>query len=185
MNKDNIIDTSSINKLVRIMIVILTAILILSCLIYRYNKQTSLPKSHIYVCDDKDNESSFDRWLKADIDWVPSFLIIKDKQEIGIIKGIINVVDFDNELATLLIQHNTTRSMPSYNITNLDNKSSSLENIVTTDDLYIIEVHWIDCEDCKEQDDKYTKSIYAKYSTKNIYRYYLKSDKQKVLAKYN
>lgn len=171
-----------------IIVVICTAILTTAILVSGYfiiyNKRTTMDKSHVFVSDSTTRDSEFDEWILDEVNWVPTFLIIKNKKEIGYIRGTINEPDFTSELGTIAINPNQDRPLPNLSITNIEGKTMNLNDIFYDDEIYILELHWIDCPDCIEQDEKFTEQIYARYSTSHIYRYYMNSDKQKVIDKY-
>ena len=149
---------------------------------------STMPTSHIYVCDDPNTKNDFDNWLSDDLElnWVPTYLVIKNNQVLGAFPGDIPVDEFTSNLTMCILLDSPTKTLPNTSITNIDGKTNYLSNIFkNTDDIYILEIHWIDCKDCIHQDDNYTNDIYETISTKNIYRYYVKSDKNKVVEKYN
>lgn len=150
-----------------------------------YKIRTTIPESHIYVCDDKEVKSEFDLWIKDEqkIDWVPTFIIIKDKVIAGHIRGTIGEEEFSSELGTCLL-FPAGAPLPDYKITNLLGRSESLKDIVVDDSLYIIEISRVDCPDCIEQ-DKLNKAILSRYSSSKFYIYYAHSDKQDVIDYYD
>ena len=169
--------------LISIYVILITAIIITSCILIRYKIRTTISKSHVYVTDNEEELTDFDNYIKEELDisWVPTFLIIKNKTIMGTVKGTINEELFSEDLATCLI-HNYEIGTPlpeQFKITNLDGETKSLPEIITTDDLYIIEISWFDCKDCIEQ-EKYNKAIFAKYNANKFYYYYLKSNRDKV-----
>lgn len=155
----------------------------------------TMPTSHVFVCDNPKHDSDFETWLKQKIGkyneedgemhlWVPTTIIIKN----GYISCAFPSGDarecrnYINQVYTYDIKG---IELPNFEISNLDGERKSLKEIFSDNSaIYIFEIHWIDCPDCKEQDEKYTDDIYAMYGTKNIYRYYLKSEKDKVAEKY-
>lgn len=153
-------------------------------IIYKYNK-SQINLDHIFVCDNPNHDSDFDKWIKEDLNvtWVPSYIIIQDGYVIGAFDGNISEAEFSDKLAMASSYNMQFYEVPDYEIENLDNNRISASSIFK-DGLYILEIVWIDCDDCKYQDEHYTDDIYAKYSTTNIYRYYIKSDHKKVLEKY-
>ena len=174
----------------RIVLLAISVALVLICIVIGfmiYNNRKTMPLSHVYVCDNPEEDSEFDKWIRneAMVDWVPTYVIIKNGYVIGTIKGGISQKQFSSRLATVLIQGTPYAELPDIEISNLKDEKHSLKSIMTGDDVYILEISWIDCKDCKFQDDNYTDEIYLRYSTKMIYRYYIRSDKDKVLDKYN
>ena len=150
-----------------------------------YKVRTTIPKGHIYVCDNAEEYSEFDTWIREEqtIKWVPTFLIIKDGMVAGQIKGTINESDFSSDLGTCLL-FPLNMPLPDYKITNIVGHADSLKDIVVTNDLYIIEISWLTCPDCIEQ-EKLNKSILGKYTANNFYIYYMKSDRDEVIEHYN
>lgn len=185
-NEDLFNNTNKRTQIIKVIVIsLIICILFSSFYLYMYHKRVTMQKSHIYVCDDAENYSDFDLWIKEHINEVPSFIIIKDKKIVGTILGETNEKDFTSQLGTILINPITEgNDLVDYKITNLENESKSLNEICNTNDLYIIEISWIDCPDCVRQDKNNTISIYRKYSTKNIYRYYIKTEKEKLFEKY-
>lgn len=176
------------HKIIIIGIAILIGIVTLFTGLYRY--KSTINPAHVFICDSKSQKSEFDNWIskEADVDWVPTFIIIKNKKIIGTLfdnskDGVLDVNEFSHNLAILEKTPRMNLDLPDYKITNINNESKSLKDIVTTNDLYILEIAWIDCPDCKNQ-DKYNKKIFAKYSTKNIYIYYNNSYRDDVVDKY-
>lgn len=151
-----------------------------------YIRRTTIDNSHIFVCDNPNHHSDFDNWLlkECNVKSVPTYLVIKNNYVIGIFPGNISESEFTNYLGTCLINDINYYSLPDYMITNLNKKSYTLSNI-SKEDYYILEISWIDCDDCKNQDKYYTNKIYYKYTTNQIYRYYINSEFNKVYNKYN
>lgn len=152
--------------------------------IYMYTR-TIMPKDHIYVCDNPDHKSDFENWVKDDlgVDWVPTYIVVKDGYVIGAFHGDIEKSYFDMVLGTTLSLDMPFAELPDYEITSLTGKTAPV-NKIFGDGTYIIEYHWIDCPDCIHQDENYTDDIYEYYSTEMFYRYYVKSDLDKVKDKY-
>lgn len=156
--------------------------------IYRHTR-TIMPKDHIYVCDNPEHLSDFETWIKEDVGvtWVPTYLIINNGYVIAAFEGDIEEIEFTDKLTmayayTYNMQVDYLR-VPDYEISNLEGERKPASEIFG-DGLYILEYHWIDCKDCEHQDENYTDSIYEKYTTDMIYRYYVKSDHDKVAEKY-
>lgn len=164
--------------------------------IYRQSR-TIMPRDHVYVCDNPSHDSDFDAWLKQSIGrkyddgemhlWVPTYAIINDGYVIAAFEGDIEEIEFSDKLTmayafTANMQLDELK-LPDYEISNLKGERERVSTLFG-EGTYILELHWIDCPDCIHQDENYTDSIYEKYTTKNIYRYYIKSDFDKVDAKY-
>ena len=159
------------------------------------NRRAKMPESHVYVCDNPENLSDFDNWLKENITtvgedkqvsfWVPTYVIIKNGDIIGAFRGDIPESQFSTYVAMISANDLHMITLPNYEISNLEGKRDKLSNIFSGSDLYILELHWVDCPDCQHQDESYTEEIYRKYGTKKIYRYYIKSNKDKVAEKYS
>lgn len=149
-------------------------------------KRAEMPTSHVYVCDNPEHKSDFDNWLKDDVglDWVPSYVIIKDGVVIGSFKGDIDESTFSTQLATCSAYNLEVTKLPNYEITNLDGERKVVTDIFTSG-IYVLEVAWIDCPDCIHQDDNYTNTIYNKYGTSKFYRYYVRSTADPVKEKYS
>ena len=150
------------------------------------NHRSEMKTSHVFVCDNSEHKSDFDTWLSDElhVDWVPTYIILKNNIIIGSFPGDIDVNEFSDKLATVVAMNIPIAKFPSYAITNLDGERKNISTLFD-DNVNILEIHWIDCDDCKHQDENYTDEIYAKYSTDMIYRYYIRSDKNKVLEKYS
>ena len=148
----------------------------------------TMPTSHIFVCDNPSNDSEFDTWMKQELglNWVPTYLIVKDDIVIGSIRGGVGETQFTSELGTILIQNWQLAELPDIAISNIDGQRDSLKNILPNDNnFYIIEISWVTCPDCIFQDENFTDDIYYKYGTDRIYRYYIHSTETEVLEKYN
>lgn len=145
---------------------------------------TQMPASHIFVCDNPNVEfrSEFDLWLKNElkIEHVPTYVIIQDGYVIGIFDGCIDEYDFSSKLSMAASYNIQFNKIPDYKIENLNNERVSASEVFGKPGLYVLEISWIECEDCKYQDEHFTDSIYKKYTTNNIYRYYVLSDRTKV-----
>lgn len=148
---------------------------------------SKMSTSHVYVCDDPNNKSDFDNWLSNDLElsWVPTYLVIKNNQVVGAFPGDIPEDTFMSNLTMCILADSTIENLPNTSITNIDGDTKYLSEIFkNTNDIYILEILWIDCDDCKHQDDYYTDEIYSSISTSNVYRYYIKSDINKVIDKF-
>lgn len=164
--------------------IVLFSIMSGTYLFIRHKKMT-LHKSNIFVCDNSKEYSQFDDWIMEDlgVDWVPTFLVFRDGKYVGMIRGTINVYDFKSELGTALIYSKNTE-VPDYYITNIKNETKSVKELVAGKDLCFIEVSWLDCPDCVDQ-EKLNPEIYAKYDAANFYIYYIKSTMEDVSNHYN
>lgn len=152
--------------------------------IYRANR-TIMPKDHVYVCDNPKQLSDFDNWIRDDvgIKWVPTYIIVQDGYIIGAFNGDIEEIEFSSKLGTALALNMQITPMEDFEISNLAGERKPASEAFGQG-LCIIELVWIDCPDCQHQDENYTNDIYQKYSTKNFYRYYIKSEYKDVLNKY-
>ena len=139
--------------------------------------------SHIYVCDNPSNYSEFDLWLKELTSWVPSYIVIKDQKVIGVFEGGIDVDTFSDKLGTYITLEKVVCDLPDFEIENLEGTRKPIKEIFKSG-TYVLEFHWIDCQDCVYQDENFTQDIYYKYGADFFYRYYIKSEKDKVLKKY-
>lgn len=177
------------NKLIRKLILIITIcsfIMAAFCIIYIH--RTNMPASQVFICDNPKHHSDFDKWLLEDcnVSWVPSYIIIQNDKVIGKIDGNIPEKTFSSKLGSALINNYAICDIPDYKITNLDGNSYTLSELTPDkDSFYILEISWANCEDCEAQDKNYTKSIYNKYSTKHIIRYYINSEQDDVKTLYN
>lgn len=156
--------------------------------IYRHTR-TIMPTDHVYVCDNPEHFSDFETWVKEDVGVkeVPTYLIINNGYVIAAFEGDIEEIEFTDKFAmanayTANMQVDYLK-VPDYEISNLDGERKPASEVFG-DGMYILEYHWIDCKDCEHQDENYTQSIYEKYTTDRIYRYYVKSDHDKVAEKY-
>lgn len=147
------------------------------------HKRMTLSTSHIYV-GEKNNDSEFDKWItdEVKVDWVPTFLVIKDNKILGFIRGPRNSREFKSDLGTVLI-NNIGIDVADLPITNLDGETKSFADIVANNDLTFVEIARIDCLDCEEQ-LKFNPQIYLRYNSSNFYIYYIHSDKQEVMNKH-
>ena len=155
-----------------------------SIFLYRYKIRTTMNNSQIFVCDNPTHHSDFDKWIlnDCDVDWVPSYIIIKNDKVIGTIDGNIPEREFTDLLGTIVINDFQLCDLPEFEITNLEGNSYTLQELTPNkESFYILEVSWATCEDCKQQDKLYTKDIYFKYSTNNFIRYYINSEQNEVL----
>ena len=154
---------------------------------YYMKVRVTMPKSHVFVSDNPEHKSDFDNWLKDDlgVNWVPTYIVFKDGYIIGTFPGDISEEEFSSKVTLASMANVKLSSIPNFYISNLNNERKSLNDLFNRSGLFILEIHWIDCPDCEEQDSKYTQSIYDKYTTTRMYRYYIKSDFDKVQEKYN
>ena len=167
---------------------IITALFVISILTIIYRQRTKIITQNIYVCDNKSEMSQFDLWIKdkdgVDVDWVPTYIIIKNKTIIGKVRGTINEKELTNNINNLIVQPTDNISLnDTYKITNLNNESNTLNEIIPDNDLYLLEILWIDCPDCIEQEETYENQIVRKYTSKHIYKYYMKTDRSELINK--
>ena len=101
---------------------------------------------------------------------------------IAVAKGAIIGLNTLGELGTILATGNVICELPDYSISNIVNDTKTLKDISSQHKMIILEISWLTCKDCIEQDNNFTEAIYSKYSTEQIYRYYLKSKKDEVIA---
>lgn len=148
-------------------------------------KRAEMPTSHVYVCDNPEHKSDFDNWLKDEVglDWVPSYVIIKDGKVVGSFNGDVDESTFSTQMATCTAYNLEVTTLPSYEITNLDGERKAV-NQIFSNGTYVLEVAWVDCPDCIHQDENYTGTIYNKYGTSKFYRYYVRSGVEPVREKY-
>lgn len=168
--------------------VVIVALLIAGLIDYvQYINRAKMPDSHIFVCDNPENYSDFDNWLidTVGVDKVPMYVIIYKDDVIGLINGNIPEKTFTNELGTILATGKSLCELPEFSISNIVNDTMTLKDIADKHAIVILEISWLTCKDCIEQDANFTKDIYSKYSTEQIYRYYLKSKKEDVIANRN
>lgn len=156
--------------------------------IYRHT-QTIMPTDHVYVCDNPEHLSDFETWIREDVGvtWVPTYIIINNGYVIAAFEGNIEEIEFTDKfamanayIANMQLEY---LKVPDYEISNLDGERKPASEVFS-DGMYILEYHWIDCKDCEHQDENYTEGIYEKYTTSQIYRYYVRSDHDKVAEKY-
>ena len=177
------------NKPSKKTIIIISILLILLVIagvydLIQYNNRKTMSDSHIFVCDNPENYSDFDNWVinTVGVDKVPSYIIIYNNNVIGVINGNIPEKTFTDELGTILATGNVICELPDYSISNIVNDTKTLKDISNQHKMVILEISWLTCKDCIEQDNNFTEAIYSKYSTEQIYRYYLKSKKDEVIA---
>lgn len=156
--------------------------------IFRNKMYRTMPPSHIFVCDNPSNDSEFDTWMKEKIglNWVPTYLVIKNDVIIGSIRGGIPEKQFTSELTYILMKNWQIEELPDIPVSNVEGTRDSFKNLLpNNDNFYIIEISWVQCPDCIFQDENFTQEIYDKYSTQLFYRYYIHSTTDEVLDKYN
>ena len=157
------------------------------CMSY-LNKQEKprLAYDHIYVCDNPEHDSTFDKWIREElgVDWVPTYIVIKHNNIIGAIRGGIPEEQFSNQLSSIIINEAVGIDLTDAEVTNLNDERKPFKDIFTDDGLYILEISWVDCKDCIYQDENFTDEIYEKYGVKTFYRYYIRSEKEKILEKH-
>ena len=137
------------------------------------------------MCDNPTHNSDFDTWLRetVGIDWVPTYMICRDGYVIGTIRGGISEKNFTSQLGTILAQNDRILEVTDIPIYDLDNNVGNLRDI-TGSGVYIVEISWVDCPDCQYQDENFTDEIYLAYSTNQIYRYYIHSERGAVEEHY-
>ena len=169
----------SIVKKVSIIIIISIVLVFITVLSYHLykNSRTTMPTSHIYVSDNPNHKSDFDKWITKDlkVSWVPSYIIINNKKVIGVINGGISEKDLTSKIGTCLALNYEYSDLTSLEITNLNGDRKPLSDIISNTGLNILEISWYGCKDCEYQDKNFTNDVYYKYSTKIIYRYYINS----------
>lgn len=156
-------------------------------MIYNY-QVTQMPRSHVFVCDNPNAKykTEFDLWIQEElkVTWVPSYVIIQDGYVVGTFDGGIEVGEFTDKLTMAAAFNLQFSEVPDFEIENLNGERMPASEVLGKPGLYILEVVWIDCEDCEYQDDNFTDDIYEKFTTKNIYRYYVLSDREEVSERY-
>lgn len=149
---------------------------------------TQMPRSHVFVCDNPSAKykTEFDLWIQNELNvtWVPSYVIIQDGYVIGAFDGGIEVGEFTDKLTMAAAFNIQFSKVPDFEIENIDGERMPASQVLGKNGLYILEVVWIDCKDCEYQDENFTDDIYEKFTTNNIYRYYILSDRDKVSEKY-
>ena len=125
------------------------------------------------------------KWLKEDlgIDWVPTYVIINNRQIIGAIRGGIPLEQFSSQLALLVSYNIPIKELTDLEVTDLTGNRRQFSGIFG-DGLYVLEISWAQCKDCQEQDEKFTKRIYKEYGTDIFYRYYIRTEKNEVQGNY-
>ena len=176
---------------VKYLLISLTVVLFIGLTILANYMYTSarkiMPMSHVYVCDNPAEDSEFDVWMKNELglNWVPTYLIIRNDYVIGTIRGGIPESQFTSELGTILINNWQIAELPNIEISNVNGERQVLADVLPNNDsFYILEISWIDCPDCIFQDENFTEDVYLEYGTNIIYRYYIHSTQEEVLAKY-
>lgn len=146
------------------------------------HEHSIMPKSHIYVCDNPKVFSDFDKWIREDlkITWTPTYMIVKDGYVVGAFAGAIPADKFTENLAYSVAYDIKFQQLPDLEISNLEGERKPISEILGQPGTNILEIVWVDCEDCIYQDEMYTDDVYEMYTTDRIYRYYIKSDKAKV-----
>ena len=105
-----------------------------------------------------------------------------------ILRSIVDEIEREKEVINTLVKKETEKGNIDYTaIYNkiallLNNSNATLKDISNQHKMVILEISWLTCKDCIEQDNNFTEAIYSKYSTEQIYRYYLKSKKDEVIA---
>ena len=151
-------------------------------LIHRY--KTMIPRENVFVDIDDEESDAFVNYIKNDlqIDWVPTFIVVQDGKYIGTIKGQVDTEDFDAQFSKVLSFPNE-QEMPDFTLTNINDEKVKLSDI-TNRDICFIELAWVKCPDCIEQDD-YNIHIFDDYGSHKFYIFYFNSDVDEVKAKYN
>ena len=192
VNEVNVEAKKNNGKKIRIILsMVVIGIFLLASGILCWNKlnqkfsHPELDASHVLVCDNPMHDSEFDTWLKENIglSWVPTYVIVNDNKVIGMIKGGIPEESFTGQLGSYLVYNQAIAELPNISVTNLAGERKPVSDYFGQG-MYILEISWIDCHDCIEQDEKYTTDVYKKYGTDIIYRYYIKSELGKVEEKY-
>ena len=159
------------------LLIIISIFLLLGALFGLYklflSKYATLPTSHIYVSDNPNHKSDFDKWLTEDlkIDWVPSYVIINNKKVIGVINGNIPYEELHHKIENCMMINYEYCDLTNLEISNLDGERKSFNDIIPSNGFYILEISWYGCKDCEYQDKHFTKDIYLNYSNNIIYRY--------------
>lgn len=166
-----------------IIIAAVIVVLIASCFIFykvKTKQRTTMPTSHVYI-----ESEEFTTWLEDNIglNWAPTYIIIKNNRVIGSIKGGIPEKQFTSQLGTILASDFNMADLPEIEITNIDNQTTMANNTFGNG-LIILEISWIGCPDCEYQDENFTYDVYMKYGTSVIYRYYINSSPNEVIAEY-
>ncbi len=172
--------------IISLIVVVFIGLTVLANYMYT-NARKIMPISHVYVCDNPTEDSEFDVWMKNELglNWVPTYLIIRNDYVIGTIKGGIPESQFTSELGTILINNWQIAELPDIEISNVNGERQVLADVLPNNDsFYILEISWVDCLDCIFQDENFTEDVYLKYGTNIIYRYYIHSTQEEVLAKY-
>lgn len=172
--------------LISLAVVVFIGLIILANFMY-INARKTMPMSHVYVCDNPAEDSEFDIWMKNELglNWVPTYLIIRNDYVIGTIRGGVPESQFTSELGTILINNWQIAELPDIEISNINGERQVLADVLPNNDsFYILEISWVDCPDCIFQDENFTEDVYLKYGTNIIYRYYIHSTQEEVLAKY-
>lgn len=182
------LNTRIIAIITTIIIVVVLATIVIGYVLYKnsHQPQDVLSPSHVYVCDSPEPKSEFDLWIKNDLQLtgVPSYVIINDGSVVGVFPGDLDEEEFSDKLMMTYTFNLPVTEVPRLEISNITGDRHFASDLFS-EGKYILEVHWIDCEDCQHQDENYTHDIYSKYSTNRIYRYYIKSEVEPVKEKYN
>lgn len=172
-------------KILFILLILTVALIITGIYCVNYFKTVNLKPEQVFVCDNPKHDSEFDKWLKEDLglDWVPTYLVIQDKQVIGMIRGGVSEKEFSAQLGTVLANPVSGYPVTDLEISNLLGERKAFSSLFT-DELSFVEISWAQCPDCIEQDKKFTNSIYKKYGTDIFIRYYIKTETTEVEQKY-
>jgi len=180
--------TKKIKICIALMAILVFAGLVIIANQFYIRSRTTMNYSHIFVCDNPQNDSEFDTWMKEDLglNWVPTYFIVRNDYVIGSIRGGVPESQFTSELGTILIQDWQVAPLPDLPLNNLNGERISLADALPNDNnFYIIEISWVTCPDCIFQDENFTDDIYLKYGTNIIYRYYIHSTTDEVMNKYS
>jgi len=167
----------------------------------------------VFASTSEMEKSDFDVWLTDEygLSWVPSYLVCKDKHIIGVIAGGQSVSDTLSQFRAIKNNPDTNEDISNFYVYSLATKQQiTLDNILP-DGYCLIEVHKLGCKDCEYADGE--SGTYELYDGKNEYsvtidkaatgvstkvkqyfegvsgikviRYYIKSDYDKILKKFN
>ena len=185
--EESFIKIPKLSKKTMIFIMIIVVLAAIGSTIYMIirHKRMTVVKDNIYVNMSSDTSDVFVDWIKngMDIHWVPTFLVIQDEKCVGTIQGTIGADDFKSELGSVLL-FAFERDLPDCTVTNINGETKKLTEVVAGKSLCFIELAWIDCPDCVEQ-EKVNPYIYLKYNAPNFYTFYMKSELQDVIDYYN
>jgi hypothetical protein len=113
-------------------------------------KLAELEENHLLVSTSGKQYSEFDHFLldEVGLNWVPSYLVIENKQIIGVIRGGLSSIDTKDALNTLLMANNRI-DLPEHTTVFVVDKDNIFElKDLLTDKLTLVEVHMHGCKDC-------------------------------------